>query len=244
MRSSGVCVTSGSNNAARSCRRTSTPRSPRTPTAPPPAKGGSSSSHPSGRRLSPSGCLVAVGQPRDRGIAADRRAALTAVRLLPVDAQGRARRGPVDSADLARGWVVALPASGGRAGAAGQRAERSWRKVPAALLRVRRRPHVLDTEFYRRGLRELVCYADEWRGVVPQRGAGPAAQGRYARSRCRWGLVLHPDGTNLAGIISFLNLGGGFCPAVFDRGLERGVVAFVLVSVFLGEVGDRLVELG
>lgn len=50
------------------------PRSPRTPTAPRPAKGGSSSSHPSGRRLSPSGCLVAVGQPRDRGIAADGRA--------------------------------------------------------------------------------------------------------------------------------------------------------------------------
>ena len=89
-----------------------------------------------------------------------------------------------------------------------------------------------------------MCYADD--GVVLCRRAAhaPAAQGRYARSRRRWGLVLHPDRTNLAEIISFLNLGGGFCPAVFHRGLERGVVAFVLVGVGFGEVGDRLVELG
>jgi hypothetical protein len=41
-----------------------------------------------------------------------------------------------------------------------------------------------------------------------------------------------------------LDLGGGFGPAVFDRGLERGVVAFVLVGAGFGEVGDGLVEPG
>ena len=45
--------------------------------------------------------------------------------------------------------------------------------MSAALLRVRRRPHVLGTEFYRRGLRELVCYADD--GMVLWRGAGPGS---------------------------------------------------------------------
>jgi hypothetical protein len=39
-----------------------------------------------------------------------------------------------------------------------------------------------------------------------------------------------------------LDLGGGFGFAVFDGGLERGVVAFVLVGVGFGEVGDGLVE--
>src|SRR5271165_1701341 len=40
-----------------------------------------------------------------------------------------------------------------------------------------------------------------------------------------------------------LDFGGGLSLAVFDRGLERGVVAFVLVGVGFGEVGDGLVEL-
>src|SRR5215813_7112224 len=39
-----------------------------------------------------------------------------------------------------------------------------------------------------------------------------------------------------------LNVAGRLGPAVFDGGLECGVVEFVLVGVFLGEVGDRLVE--
>ncbi len=39
-----------------------------------------------------------------------------------------------------------------------------------------------------------------------------------------------------------LDVGGGLGPVVFDGGLEGGVVAFVLVGVFLGEVGDRRVE--
>src|SRR5215470_14639903 len=38
------------------------------------------------------------------------------------------------------------------------------------------------------------------------------------------------------------DVGRGLGPAVFHGGLERGVVAVVLVGVFLGEVGDRLVE--
>src|SRR5215469_16039521 len=38
------------------------------------------------------------------------------------------------------------------------------------------------------------------------------------------------------------DVAGGLGPAVFDGGLECGVVAFVLVGVGLGEVGDRLVE--
>ena len=41
-----------------------------------------------------------------------------------------------------------------------------------------------------------------------------------------------------------LDFGRGFGPAVFHRGLERGVVEFVLVGVDFGEVGDGLVELG
>ena len=40
------------------------------------------------------------------------------------------------------------------------------------------------------------------------------------------------------------DVGGGLGPAVFDGGLEGVVVAVVLVGVFLGEVGDRLVEFG
>src|SRR5262245_60700530 len=36
------------------------------------------------------------------------------------------------------------------------------------------------------------------------------------------------------------DVAGRLGPAVFDGGLERGVVAVVLVGVFLGEVGDRL----
>jgi len=39
-----------------------------------------------------------------------------------------------------------------------------------------------------------------------------------------------------------LDLGGRLGSAVFHRGLKRGVVAFVLVGVGFGEVGDRLVE--
>ena len=39
-----------------------------------------------------------------------------------------------------------------------------------------------------------------------------------------------------------LDVGGCLDPAVFDGGLERGVVAVVLVGVGLGEVGDSLVE--
>jgi hypothetical protein len=38
------------------------------------------------------------------------------------------------------------------------------------------------------------------------------------------------------------DFGGRLGSAVFDGGLERGVVAFVLVGVGFGEVGDRLVE--
>ena len=47
----------------------------------------------------------------------------------------------------------------------------------------------------------------------------------------------------VAGAADALDLGGRFGSAVFDGGLERGVVAFVLVGVGFGEVGDRLVEL-
>jgi len=45
-------------------------------------------------------------------------------------------------------------------------------------------------------------------------------------------------------LVSLLDFCGGLCRAVFHCGLERGVVAFVLVGVGFGEVGDRLVELG
>src|SRR5215469_7401401 len=38
------------------------------------------------------------------------------------------------------------------------------------------------------------------------------------------------------------DVGGRLGPALFESGLERGVVALVLVGVFLGEIGDRLVE--
>ena len=38
------------------------------------------------------------------------------------------------------------------------------------------------------------------------------------------------------------DVGGRFDPAGFDGGLERGVVAVVLVGVCFGEVGDRVVE--
>jgi len=38
------------------------------------------------------------------------------------------------------------------------------------------------------------------------------------------------------------DFGGRLGSAVFDGGLERGVVAFVLVGVGFGEVGDRLVK--
>jgi hypothetical protein len=38
------------------------------------------------------------------------------------------------------------------------------------------------------------------------------------------------------------DVGGRLDPAVFDGGLECGVVAVVLVGVFFGEVGDRLVK--
>ena len=40
-----------------------------------------------------------------------------------------------------------------------------------------------------------------------------------------------------------LDLGSGFGSALLNGGLERGVVAFVLVGVGFGEVGDGLVEL-
>ena len=40
-----------------------------------------------------------------------------------------------------------------------------------------------------------------------------------------------------------LDLGGDFGSALLNGGLERGVVAFVLVGVGFGEVGDGLVEL-
>jgi hypothetical protein len=40
-----------------------------------------------------------------------------------------------------------------------------------------------------------------------------------------------------------LDLSGRLGSAIFHRGLERGVVALVLVGVGFGEVGDRLVEL-
>ena len=36
------------------------------------------------------------------------------------------------------------------------------------------------------------------------------------------------------------DVGGCLGPAVFDGGLERGVVAVVLVGVCFGEVGDRI----
>src|SRR4051812_1977395 len=52
-------------------------------------------------------------------------------------------------------------------------------------------------------------------------------------------------GMALIGLLpaSWLDFGGGFGSPVFHRGLERGVVVFVLIRVFLGEIGDRLVEL-
>ena len=40
-----------------------------------------------------------------------------------------------------------------------------------------------------------------------------------------------------------LDVAGGLGFAVFDGGLQRGVVEFVLVGVGFGEVGDGLVEL-
>ena len=103
---------------------------------------------------------------------------------------------------------------------------------------------VLHSEPAVMNLRELVCYAVDGGVLCRSAAQARAAPGRYARSRRRWSLVLHPDRTNLAEIISFLYLGGGFCPALFHCGLERGVVAFVLVGVGFGEVGDRLVEFG
>src|SRR5215469_10931796 len=39
------------------------------------------------------------------------------------------------------------------------------------------------------------------------------------------------------------DVGGRLGPALFDGGLERGVVAVVLVGVLFGEIGGRLVEL-
>jgi hypothetical protein len=43
-------------------------------------------------------------------------------------------------------------------------------------------------------------------------------------------------------ISATLDLGGRLGSAVFHRGLERGIVALVLVGVGFGEGGDRLVE--
>jgi hypothetical protein len=46
----------------------------------------------------------------------------------------------------------------------------------------------------------------------------------------------------MGGLGPVLDLGGRLGSAFLDGGLERGVVAFVLVGVGFGEVGDRLVK--
>jgi hypothetical protein len=49
-------------------------------------------------------------------------------------------------------------------------------------------------------------------------------------------------GTDVTDLGAGLDFGRGSGLAVFDSGLERGVVAFVLVGVGFGEVGNGLVE--
>ncbi len=73
------------------------------------------------------------------------------------------------------------------------------------------------------------------------RGVGVIIGGSLARSGV-YGSARQTGPASVLGAV--LDFGRGFCLALFYGGLERGVVAFVLVGVGFGKVGDRLVALG